>query len=148
MAQYFVRRGEKVFGPVPGEQVVGLAKSGKVRATDEIATDSKGPWQPTTAMAPLRAVFQQTSAGPLGPATADPLGIGPQHETAEEAGDDVPLGKSHFDMGRDSKERERLEESGADEGKLTVAKSAGFINSLMDIIRLLDFLNLFGGSDD
>ena len=100
MAQYFVRRGEKVFGPVPGEQGVGLAKSGKVRATDEIATDKNGPWQPTTALAPLRAVFQQTSVGPLGPAIADPLGIGPQHETAEESGEDLPLGKSHFDLDR------------------------------------------------
>ena len=53
MTHFFVRRGEKVFGPVTGEQIVGLAKSGKVRATDEIATDKNGPWQPTTALAPL-----------------------------------------------------------------------------------------------
>jgi hypothetical protein len=105
MAHYFVRRGEKVFGPVTGEQVVGLAKSGKVRATDEIATDKNGPWQPTTALVPLKAVFQQTSVGPLGPATADPLGIGPQHETAEESGEDLPLGKSHFDLGSDSRKK-------------------------------------------
>jgi len=100
MAHYFVRRGEKVFGPVPGEQVVGLAKSGKVRATDEIATDKNGPWQPTTAMAPLKAAFGQTNVGPLGPTAADPLGIGPQHQAAEESEEGVPLGMSQFDVDR------------------------------------------------
>jgi len=77
MAHYFVRRGEKVFGPVTGEQVVGLAKSGKVRSTDEIATDKNGPWRPTTALATLRAVFGPSSVDPLGPVAADPFGIGP-----------------------------------------------------------------------
>ena len=99
MADYFVRRGEKVLGPMTGEQVVGLAKSGKVRATDEIATDKNGPWQPTTALAPLKAAFGRTNVGPLGPTAADPLGIGPQHQAAEEVGEDLPLGKSHFDLG-------------------------------------------------
>ena len=99
MADYFVRRGEKVFGPVTGEQVVGLAKSGKVRATDEIATDKNGPWQPITALAPLKAVFGQTKVGPLGPPAADPLGIGPQQQAVVEGEEGVPLGKSNFDLG-------------------------------------------------
>ncbi len=77
MNHYFVRRGDKVFGPVTGEQVVGLAKSGKVRATDEIAADKNGPWRPTTALATLRAVFGPSSVDPLGPVAADPFGIGP-----------------------------------------------------------------------
>jgi len=99
MADYFVRRGEKVLGPMTGEQVVGLAKSGKVLATDEIATDKNGPWQPTTALAPLKAALGRTNVGPLGPTAADPLGIGPQQQAAEEASEDLPLGKSHFDLG-------------------------------------------------
>ena len=43
MAQYFVRRGEKIFGPVTGEQVIGLARSQKIQPTDQIATDKNGP---------------------------------------------------------------------------------------------------------
>jgi len=126
MAHYFVRRGEKVFGPVTGEQVVGLAKSGKVRATDEIATDKNGPWQPITALAPLKAVLGQTKVGPLGPTAADPLGIGPQYQVVEESEEGVPLGMSRFDLDRTNKNRRKQEESGADEAEPAEPSPVGF----------------------
>ena len=61
MANYFVRRQSKVFGPVIGQQIVALAKSGKIHPTDEIATDKNGPWQPATSFGPLQAAFKESS---------------------------------------------------------------------------------------
>ena len=148
MAKYFVRRGKKVFGPVSGEQMVGLAKSGKVQPSDEIATDKNGSWQPTTALAPLKAVFQQARAGPLGPVNADPLGIGPEHETPEEGEDEVPLGKSRFDLERGNKKRKKQENLDASETEPVATKSSGFLGSLKGVMRALDFFGLFANSDD
>ena len=64
MANYFVRRQSKVFGPVSGEDVLDLAKSGKVHPTDEIATDKNGPWRPATSIGPLQAAFGESSVNP------------------------------------------------------------------------------------
>ena len=111
MAQYFVRRGEKIFGPVAGEQVIGLARAQKIQPTDQIATDKNGPWQAATALPPLKTVFQQASAGPLGPVNADPLGIGPEQPEAEDSGDGIPLGMSRFDVERTAGKRRKSADS-------------------------------------
>ena len=115
MANYFVRRGEKIFGPVTGEQVIGLARAQKIQPTDQIATDKNGPWQPTTALPPLKAVFQQSSAGPLGPVNADPLGIGPEQPEAEDSGDGIPLGMSRFDLERINGKRSKSANSDSED---------------------------------
>ena len=64
MASYFVKRQSKVFGPVTGQNIVDLAKSGKIQPTDEIATDKNGPWQPATSIRPLQAAFGESSVNP------------------------------------------------------------------------------------
>ena len=64
MASYFVKRQSKVFGPVSGENILNLAKSGKVHPTDEIATDKNGPWRPATSIGPLQAAFGESSVNP------------------------------------------------------------------------------------
>ena len=67
MSSYFVRRQSKVLGPVSGQDIVDLAKAGKVHPTDEIATDKQGPWKPATSIGSLRAVFEASGLGPLPP---------------------------------------------------------------------------------
>ena len=101
MADYFVRRESKVFGPLAGGKVLGLAKAGKIQPTDEIATDKSGPWKPITTVTSLRTVFAQSNVDPLGPATADPLGIrDPQQVQTAAASHMPPL--SQIDGGRAS----------------------------------------------
>jgi len=64
MADYFVRRQSKVFGPLTGQRIVDFAKAGKVRPTDEISADKTGPWKPATSLGPLQAVFKEIGAVP------------------------------------------------------------------------------------
>jgi hypothetical protein len=70
MANYFVRRQSKVFGPLTGEDVLNLAKSGKVHPTDEIANDRNGPWKPATSIGALQSVFGQSGPDPQPRASA------------------------------------------------------------------------------
>ena len=70
MANYFVRRQSKVFGPVLGQQIVDLAKSGKIGPADEIANDRNGPWRPATSIGALQSVFGQTGPDPQPRASA------------------------------------------------------------------------------
>lgn len=46
MADYYVRRGARILGPVPPENLRKLAASGKVLASDELAQKPDGPWLP------------------------------------------------------------------------------------------------------
>ncbi len=142
MANYFVRRGEKIFGPVTGEQVIGLARSQKIQPTDQIATDKNGPWQPTTALPPLKAVFQQASAGPLGPVNADPLGIGPEQPEAEDSGDGIPLGMSRFDLERINGKRSKSANSDSEDPD---EEEKGF--SLAGILNLVELFTSIMGDD-
>ena len=142
MAQYFVRRGEKIFGPVTGEQVIGLARSQKIQPTDQIATDKNGPWQAATALPPLKTVFQQASAGPLGPVNADPLGIGPEEAEAEDSGDGIPLGMSRFDVERTTRKRRKSADSESGDSD---EKEEGF--NLGGILKFVEFFTSIMGDD-
>src|SRR5262245_22912459 len=44
MAGWYVRRGEKVIGPVDSAKLKELAATGKLLPTDELAKDAAGPW--------------------------------------------------------------------------------------------------------
>ena len=43
--EYYIRRGNKVMGPVSAEQVRGGIDDGRVRATDQLSEQTSGPWQ-------------------------------------------------------------------------------------------------------
>ena len=44
MAGWYVRRGEKIIGPVPNENLRESAATGKLLPTDQLAKDAAGPW--------------------------------------------------------------------------------------------------------
>lgn len=88
-SEYWVRRQGKVHGPFTYKQVTGGVKSGKLAASDEVATAQGGPWTPIAKVAhklqsqtgaPAQipaALAQRHSAGPppaasRNPATASP----------------------------------------------------------------------------
>jgi hypothetical protein len=50
MSNYFLKKGEKAFGPFTWDRLEALAASGKIDATDSISTSSKGPWRPFSAL--------------------------------------------------------------------------------------------------
>ena len=43
--EYYIRRGNKVMGPVSAEKVRGGIDDGRVRATDQLSEQTSGPWQ-------------------------------------------------------------------------------------------------------
>lgn len=61
MAEYYLRRGAKIVGPVPPEKLKEIAVSGKVLGTDEIAQKSDGPWLP---FASVKRLFLAPQAPP------------------------------------------------------------------------------------
>lgn len=73
MANWYVRRGEKVVGPVDGERLKDLAKEGKVLPTDLLAADVSGPWTQASRTSifskqpPELPVAAQTELAPTAP---------------------------------------------------------------------------------
>jgi TM2 domain-containing membrane protein YozV len=76
MAEYYVRRGAKIVGPIPLEKFKQIAVSGKILGTDQIAQKFDGPWLPFASVkrlllaeeSPLRDVEPRTES--LAEATA------------------------------------------------------------------------------
>jgi hypothetical protein len=46
MAEFYVKRGEKIFGPCSGDQLKVGAQKGQIRSGDSIAPAKEGPWTP------------------------------------------------------------------------------------------------------
>ena len=57
MDNYFVKRQSNVFGPVAQQNILDLAKSGKIQPTDKISAERNGPWKPVTSLVPLETGF-------------------------------------------------------------------------------------------
>lgn len=96
MASYFVKRQSKVLGPVGGQNILDLAKSGKIHPTDEIATDKNGPWKPVTSIGPLQAVFGEP-ADALQPLTSSSSQLAGQPHVASGVSQKAP--NNGFGMG-------------------------------------------------
>lgn len=45
MSNFYLKRGEKAFGPLTWERLKALAESGKIGATARVSTSSNGPWK-------------------------------------------------------------------------------------------------------
>jgi hypothetical protein len=79
MAQYFVKRNDKVNGPFTSDQVNSGVKSKKLKATDLLATSKDGPWKPLSDFYQKKKVQTQATAKPKETAgiqqatAADPL---------------------------------------------------------------------------
>lgn len=78
MAGWYVRRGEKVLGPISSTQLKEGYAAGKVFGTDEIAKDPSGPWHEvrTTSVASsvgVPATALQSQTAPVPTATPDQL---------------------------------------------------------------------------
>ena len=80
MAEYYMRRGAKIVGPISPEKLKDVAASDKVLGTDEIAQSSAGPWLPfarvkrllLTPDAPQRHVEQSPEPLAEGPVAHKP----------------------------------------------------------------------------
>ena len=72
MAGYFLKRDSKIHGPLDGGKLVELARAGKLKPSDELASGQEGPWQPAASVSALKAVFDQLAGGAAGPATGQP----------------------------------------------------------------------------
>lgn len=62
---YFLKRQSKVHGPVTGDKLFELARSGKVHPTDEISPSKDGPWQSAGSVTALKAIFAKTAQRPV-----------------------------------------------------------------------------------
>jgi hypothetical protein len=54
---YFIKRGEKVIGPMAPDALKDRIGTGKIRATDQIGSASAGPWKPITDVRGLAKLF-------------------------------------------------------------------------------------------
>jgi hypothetical protein len=75
MAGWYVRRGEKVLGPVDLANLKEAVAAGKLLPTDQLAKDAAGPWT----AASRTALFAKEAAKPLRPEAA-PLPLVPKAE--------------------------------------------------------------------
>ncbi len=62
---YYVRRGEKIVGPVPTDKLKELAATGKVIATDELSQKPEGPWTPCGKVKGLFSSQESTAIVPI-----------------------------------------------------------------------------------
>ena len=64
MAQYFVKRNDKVNGPFTSDQINSGVKSKKLLTTDLLATSKDGPWKPLSDLYQKKKVQTQATAKP------------------------------------------------------------------------------------
>ena len=65
MASYFLKRQSQVHGPLVGDNLLELARSGKVHPTDQISASKEGPWQSAGSVSALKAIFENAVQPPL-----------------------------------------------------------------------------------
>jgi hypothetical protein len=46
MSSFYLKNGEKAFGPLAWERLVLMVQTGKIGATSSVSTTAKGPWRP------------------------------------------------------------------------------------------------------
>ena len=68
MAGWYVRRGEKIIGPVPNENLRESAATGKLLPTDQLAKDAAGPWTDAA-----KTEFFPKLAPPVSPMIVQPV---------------------------------------------------------------------------
>ena len=59
MAEYFIKRGETVNGPVRGKKVINLIKAEKIFESDLIGSSNEGPWKPAGEVKSLKSYFRE-----------------------------------------------------------------------------------------
>ena len=74
-ATYFLRRGDRVQGPIPAAKIRPLHAAGRIRSSDEIATSADGPWRRYSEV--YQSLLKSLAAEPAssqsaGPATGKP----------------------------------------------------------------------------
>ena len=60
-SQFFIQRNGKVIGPLSPDAVKDRIGTGKIRATDQIGSDSTGPWKPITDVRGLAKLFDRST---------------------------------------------------------------------------------------
>jgi hypothetical protein len=77
--QWFVRRGEKVFGPVDSAKLKSLAASGQINESTQVAQQAIGPWVNASK---IRGLFTASQSAAESPGPANPLPPPTPAETA------------------------------------------------------------------
>jgi hypothetical protein len=72
MASYFLKRQSQVHGPLVGDNLLELARSGKVHPTDQISASKEGPWQSAGSVSALKAIFEKAVQQPVGESPDSP----------------------------------------------------------------------------
>jgi hypothetical protein len=76
-ANWFVRGGGKVYGPIDGAKLKQLAAEGKIDGQTEVAVDANGPWHPASAVKGLFPAAENRTQGvqPAASAIAKPVPV-------------------------------------------------------------------------